>query len=141
MSKTLKTNDNTFYGHKISDYGIEHHRVDYGTLASVGNLILCNDIPDIDPEIFENEVNGSYWNKLSDIYHPDDLGEDQDPDDLEPAEIYQYFLIDDEFASVIKYWTNDLILYSNKFRKNVWCIEHYGTGWDYVLTSIKIEEE
>lgn len=33
-----------FYGHKISDYGLEHHRVDYRTLAQAFDAVMCNDI-------------------------------------------------------------------------------------------------
>ena len=33
-----------FYGNKISDYGLEHNRVDYGTLAKAFDAVLNNEI-------------------------------------------------------------------------------------------------
>jgi DNA repair ATPase RecN len=47
---------NTFYGQKISEYGIEHNRVDYRALAASFDAVLCNDIT----KLFYGDVNGEY---------------------------------------------------------------------------------
>lgn len=36
-----------FYGEEISEYGIANRRVDYGTLARLGDMALCNNIPNV----------------------------------------------------------------------------------------------
>ena len=124
MSKTLKTNDNTFYGQKISDYGIEHHRVDYGTLAKIGSSMLCNEIAEIDPEIWDNVENGSL--------------EDENGNEVE---IFQLYIIDGYLCRILERWTDELILWSPKSGLCVWCIKHCGIDWDYVLTDIEVEED
>ena len=120
----FKTSDNTFYGNKISAYGIENHRVDYETLGNTGNKVLCTGIPDIDPSIWENIEHGSLWDE-----------------DGEPIEIYQYYLIDERLKSILEEWTDEIILYSEMLGAYVWGIPFWGTSWDYVLTDIEIEEE
>ena len=90
-----------------------------------GSLILFNEIHEIDPdfneyeEMEENE-NGNY------------------PD------IYQYFLT--SWNANYVYWLKDrfpelIIAYSDKLNMWVLCVDHYGTGWDYVWTECKLPEE
>ena len=50
-----------FYGNKISDYGLEHKRVDYRTLSKAFEGVLCNNIVEVDPYIFDNEESGSFY--------------------------------------------------------------------------------
>lgn len=45
-----------FYGNEISDYGVEHNRVDYRALAKSFDLVLCNDIT----KLFYSTVNNEY---------------------------------------------------------------------------------
>lgn len=49
-----------FFGNEISSYGLENKRVDYATLAKAFDAVLCNNIPQADPSIFENIVSGSF---------------------------------------------------------------------------------
>jgi len=58
--KTVWTS-NYFCGNKISDYGIEHKRVDYATLAKSFDCVLANDLMNKTADI-------GYW----DIYSGDD---------------------------------------------------------------------
>lgn len=44
-----------FYGNKISDYGIEHKRLDYGTLAKAFDCVLNNSIIGFMPDYWEKE--------------------------------------------------------------------------------------
>ena len=44
MKHNVKMMGQYFYGQKISDYGLEHNRVDYGTLARAFDCVLNNEI-------------------------------------------------------------------------------------------------
>lgn len=52
-------------------------------------------------------------------------------------EIYQYYIISDAGAKILSEWTDELVLYNDDLDINLWCVTHYGTAWDYVLTNIK----
>ena len=45
-----------FYGHQISEYGLQNGYVDYRTLAKCGDMILCNDIT----KLFYSTINNEY---------------------------------------------------------------------------------
>lgn len=49
-------NKKYFYGNEISEYGVQHNRVDYATLAKAFDAVLCNDIT----KLFYSTVNGEY---------------------------------------------------------------------------------
>lgn len=53
-------------------------------------------------------------------------------------EIFQYFIVSDNGAEIIKQYTNDPLFYNEELDIYVWGITHYGTGWDYVLTDVKL---
>lgn len=57
----------------------------------------------------------------------------------EPREIFQYYIISDYSAEILKDWTNEIIYYIPVLDIYVWGVTHFGTSWDYVLTDIKIE--
>lgn len=128
-----------FYGNKISEYGLENGYVDYRTLAKCGDMVLCNNIPrlyyrDLDGEYIEPEqVNGYIDNSeeierleeekdelLSLLYEEeneekenelnikiDELQREQE----EQEEIFQYYIIDDQLADILKEWTNEIVYY------------------------------
>lgn len=54
-------------------------------------------------------------------------------------EIFQYFIISDSGADLLKDLTNEILFYLHALDVYVWGVTHYGTSWDYVLTNIKIE--
>ena len=132
-----------FCGNKISDYGLEHKRVDYGTLAKAFDAVLCNDITklfyrNINNEYMEPEqVNGYIDNsdKIEELQEQIEELEEQD----NQQEIYQYYIISDSGAELIKKYTNDPLYYIEYLDIYVWGVTHYGTSWDYVLTDIIIE--
>lgn len=49
-------NKKYFYGNEISDYGVQHNRVDYATLSKAFDAVLCNSIT----ELFYSTINGDY---------------------------------------------------------------------------------
>lgn len=120
MSTTWTSN--YFFGNEVSDYGKEHKRIDYATLAKSFQHILNNDI-----------VGATGWD-----YWDIENGDLFDDDDNE-TEIFQYFIIDDNGAEILKDYTDEIVMYNNELGMYVWGVTHWGTSWDYVLTDIKIE--
>ena len=158
-----------FYGNKISEYGLKNGYVDYRTLAKCGDMILCNDITklfynEIEPEQVNGNIDNSdeidelqekideltaEYRATDDEQREKELQEQIDTlqekiNDLEyeqdsPPEIYQYYIIDDNLAEILKKWTDEIIYYIDYLDIYVWGVTHFGTSWDYVLTNIKIE--
>lgn len=163
-----------FCGNKISRYGLENGRVDYGTLAKSFDAVLNNEIINVFPEYWEKE-NGWIDNsdEIEEIQEEiealeekrDTLEEEQDDDendaeierleneiqekeeeierleeeqDYEP-EIFQWYIVSDYGAKILKDYTNEILYYNEKLDMCLWGVDHYGTAWDYVLTDIKIE--
>ena len=157
-----------FYGNKISNYGREHGFVDYATLAKSFDAVLNNNIvQSIGWENWETE-NGYfeyYEDSEGNTYDYDSAQEkieeleerqselDEDSEEFEELqseidelndphyeEIYQYFIIDDNGADILKRETNEIVLYNAELDMYVWCVTHWGTSWDYVLTNIPCEK-
>ena len=80
----------------------------------------------------ENEI-GEEIDKLQDKI--DELQDEQD----NPPEIFQYYIISDNLASILQELTNEIVYYIESLDIYVWGITHWGTSWDYVLTNIKID--
>lgn len=53
-------------------------------------------------------------------------------------EIYQYFIVSNNGAEIIKQYTDDPLFYNEELDMYVWGITHYGTSWSYVLTDIQL---
>ena len=158
-----------FYGNAISEYGLKNGYVDYRTLAKCGDMVLCNDITklfynEIEPEQVNGNIDNSdeidelqekideltaEYRATDDEQREKELQEQIDTlqekiNDLEyeqdsPPEIYQYYIIDDNLAEILKKWTDEIIYYIDYLDIYVWGVTHFGTSWDYVLTNIKIE--
>lgn len=143
-----------FYGNEISEYGVKNNRVDYRALAKSFDAVLCNDITKlfystINGEYIEPEIiNGHYYyyeNENGDILSPfawDDLNDDEKNtfDEME-NEIFQYYIVNAAGYRILSDYTNEIIFYIEALDMYIWGVTHYGTGWDYVLTDIKIEED
>ena len=83
------------------------------------NYILCNNITD-DETIWDN----MRFNEFN--------------EDGDPIEIYQYFMTDASLDDV-EYLEKTFGLkftYSDKLDCFILCVDHYGTGWDYVSCEI-----
>lgn len=114
-----------FYGNKVSDYGIENGYVDYRTLAKAFDAVMNNDIIQKTCEI-------GYWDIVS--------GNDYDEETDSYAEIYQYFIVDDNGAEILQE-AEEIVFYNEELDMYVWGVTHWGTSWDYVLTDIKIVKD
>lgn len=157
-----------FYGNEISQYGIENGRVDYGTLAKCFNCVLANDIISKTHGIGEWEtiLGYDYYFELDgDRYTPDEASEkieelenmidelenegseeneeqidelQEQIDELENPiykDFYQFYIVDDIEALRE---AGETVLENEELGLYIWCVDHWGTSWDYVLTDIKI---
>lgn len=157
-----------FFGNEISKYGQENHRVDYRTLAKAFDAVLNNNI--VSATGWENweTVNGyneyaedsdgneySYSEAQDRIEELREEQEELDEDseryteieedircleDIRYSEIFQYFIISDNGAEILKEYTDEIVLYNSELNMYVWGVTHYGTSWDYVLTDIPCGE-
>lgn len=121
----LTMHSDYFYGNKVSDYGIENGYVDYRTLAKAFDAVMNNDIIQKTCEI-------GYWDIVS--------GNDYDEETDSYAEIYQYFIVDDNGAEILQE-AEEIVFYNEELDMYVWGVTHWGTSWDYVLTDIKIVKD
>lgn len=156
-----------FYGHEVSPYGVENGRVDYRTLASCFDAILNNGIIEATAEIgYWEQVSGTVDNseyidelseqidELTDLITYDSTEEQDEEtsrkiDDIrdkidelereqeEPAEIFQYFIVSDNALPLLEE-ANEIVYHNDTLDMNVWGVTHWGTSWDYVLTSIEL---
>ena len=53
-------------------------------------------------------------------------------------DIFQYFIVSDQGAEMIKQYTEDPLFYNETLDMYVWGITHYGTAWSHVLTDVKL---
>lgn len=117
--RTIRMYEGKVFGEKVSEYGLAKGYLDYHTLAKmVGNRILNNYIMKFVG--FEN------WELV--------LGDEEDGD------IYQYYIITDPGFELLKDLTDEIVYYNEELDMFLWCITHFGTSWDYVLTDIRLEE-
>ena len=158
-----------FYGNKISEYGIENKRLDYKTLAQAFDAVLNNTIIsathgvayweqehgfiDNSEEIKALEEEREELQTRFDNYEFDEKSEeyaritdiDSEIEELEEEEqdchpeIFQYYIVSDNGAEIIKEFTNDPLFYNETLDMYVWGVTHWGTSWDYVLTDTILE--
>lgn len=137
-----------FYGNEVSDYGLKNGYVDYRALAKSFDAVLVNDITKLFYAKFDGEynevivVNGDetlYYSKSQDDFIDYDDIDDWDDIQEQTQEVYQYYIISDNGANILKDLTNELVYYMPVLDVYVWGVTHFGTAWDYVLTDIKIE--
>ena len=119
-----------FYGNKISEYGIASRRLDYHTLAKAFDAVLVNDIT----KLFYSTVNGEYVEPEQENGYIDNIEEIEAKRD-----IYQYYIISDNGARIIKEYTNDPVYYLPVLDCYVWGVTHFGTMWSGVLTDVVLE--
>lgn len=62
----------------------------------------------------------------------------EEEEDSHNQEIFQYYIISDNGAEIIKQYTDDPLFYNEELDMYVWGVTHWGTSWDYVLTDIKL---
>lgn len=106
------------YGEQVSQYGLENGYLDYLTLSKIVGPTIMNNY--LRAETMED------WEIVA-----GDLGE---------SEIYQDYIISEYGYEFLANYTDELVFYNERLHIYVWGISHFGTGWDYVLTNIKLVE-
>lgn len=163
--KKMEKKQKYYYGNPISEYGLENGCVDYATLAKCFDAVLNNDIMSLTYDIGsweqvsgivdnsdeideleekkeeleeENENNQSQIveNEINEIN--EQIEELESEQRYEP-EVFQWFIVDDWGARLLQQETNEIVYYNETLDMYLWGVTHYGTSWDYVLTSIKID--
>lgn len=112
-----------FYGNKASDYAIQHGYLDYATLAKAFDAVLNNDI-------MRNTCNIGEWECVSGFGFNEDEQE-------ELPDTYQHFIVSNKGAEILEE-IDEILFYNETLNMYVWGVTHLGTGWDYVLTGIKL---
>ena len=113
-----------FMGFEVSEYAKKNGYVDYGTLAKCFDAVLCNEM-------------GKRLGDTMDLVHGTDYDEETDSF----ADVYQYFIIDNQGYELLKEYTDEIVYYDSELDIYVWGVTHYGTSWSYVLTDIKLEDQ
>ena len=98
-------------------------------------LILCNDITEIDNSVYENQRFSNWINW--------ETGEECDADDEKATEvdIYQWYLTDctEDAVKFLEKHFGLLFTYSDLLDLYVLCVDHFGTGWEYVEVETDLE--
>jgi hypothetical protein len=130
----------------------------------ITDAVLCNNITEVDPEIFYNQETGFYT--YEELYNDklEELKEDykeelkENPNKLEELEseaetfadneqynyeFYQYFIIDLsgyslELLKELNQHTLQ-IMYSEKLDVYILGVGHWGTSWDYIGSDFKLK--
>ena len=92
-----------------------------------------NEVMERDEDYEENHVYIAMNENISRI--------DEEIEALEDAhyeEIFQYYIISDNGAGILKDYTDEIVFYNEALDMYVWGVTHYGTSWSYVLTDIKL---
>ena len=109
------------------------------------DMVLCNNIQEVDPEIFGNIEIGSLY------YYTDEDGNEYTEEEYDNDEtgkihqcendIYQYFIVDLRYGDIeyIKNTYGDCVIlaYSNLLDVYVLMVDHFGTSWKGVMTDIE----
>lgn len=152
-----------YYGNAISEYGLENGRVDYETLAKCFDSVLNDDIMQLTYDIGSwKQISGIIDNtdEIEELEEKRDELEEQNEnspsqileneineinDKIEDFEreqgnqdVFQWYIVDDWGAKLLQD-INQIVYYNETLNIYLWGITHYGTSWDHVLTSIKID--
>lgn len=144
-----------FYGNEASEYAKEQGYLDYATFAKAFDAVLANDVISKTYDIgFWKQENGFIDNQeeIEELQEKlEELQEDSEEfteiqeriEELEyqqerHPDIYQYFIVSNNGAKLIKEYTNDPLYYNEELDIYVWGVTHYGTFWDYVLTDVEL---
>ena len=111
-----------FEGNKVSQYGIDNGYVDYRTLAKAFDCVMNN-------SIITNTQDIGYWEEYN--------GSEYDPETDKYTDVFQYFIISEYGAELLRDMTDEIVWYNDALDMYVWGVTHWGTSWDYVLTDIR----
>ena len=152
-----------FCGNKVSEYGQEHNRVDYATFAKAFDAVLNNGIMSTleNAGYYFEQVGGMVDNseeieelqeQIDELEELDEITEevqekidalqeqiDELEEEQEPGEVFQWFIVSDNAVDILE-MNNEIVYYCEEVDMYLWGVTHWGTGWDYVLTDIRYDE-
>ena len=137
----------SYYGCKVSRYGLENGKVDYACLReAIGGCVLCNNM---EKRLFETleHVSGELYSYYDiDNGYEEITREEAEELDMccieeEQIDIYQWYIITDSGAQLLMRETDEIVFYDEELDVYVWAVTHWGTSWDYVLTNIDLREK
>ena len=142
----------TYYGCKVSQEGLKYGLVDYACLKkAIGGCVLCNAMQDrlyqtmdvySDPDtLFKIKYTEEEFEGNEDLKEEYEDYYEYFEENKEMYDIYQWYIITDSGAQLLKEQTDEIVFYDEELNIYVWGITHWGTGWDYVLTNIKLREK
>ena len=130
---------------KMGDYEKEQGYASYRTIVEyyVGDIVLCNNIVEIDESVYDNlllnEEERYYNENGEEITEEEYYNDDNAYCETNTPEIFQWYLCN------LTQWEKEqaekaglILSYSDKLGCDVLCVDHWGTSWDYVLTSVKL---
>ena len=113
----------------LNEKELKTGRVSYKRLVDcyVGDIVLCNNITEVDDEIWDNVDESNLI--------------DEDGDEINDLDIYQYYICNvSEWAKEQLKGTGVILSYSKVLDCDVLMVQHWGTSWDYVMTDIEWTE-
>ena len=132
-------------GSDMGEYEKDQGYASYRTIVSryIGDIVLCNNIIDVDPSVFDNlliESNEKYYNENGEEITEEEYYNDSNAYcETNDTEIYQYYLCN------VSQWEKEhaeaaglILSYSDMLDCDILCVDHFGTSWDYVLTDVKL---
>lgn len=126
-------------------YDIGHWEQEHGYIDNLDEIDeLNNSIWDIRwemKELYDNDLeNSNEYEKLQEqLEELQEQLEELEHEQEYQHEIFQYYIVSDNGAKIIKEFTNDPLFYNEALDMYVWGVTHYGTSWDYVLTDTVLE--
>lgn len=129
---------------KMGEYEKEHGHASYRTIIDLfaGDIVLCNEIINADPSVWDNMEGGCYYINTTtgeevseEEYNNDTTGEIEQ----EFTDIYQYYVCNlSDYEKERLQQAGVILSYSDLLSLDVICVDHWGTSWDYVLTNVKL---
>lgn len=108
------------------------------------DMILCNNILEVDEGCIDNLICGSFYDYLDEdgnYVTKEDYDNDMEGKiEEQPKDFYQYFIVtpyyDEEWMQ--EHYGDDItLMYSDKLDNYILAVDHFGTSWTYVPTSIE----
>ena len=111
------------------------------------DFILCNNIPEIDPSVFDNMRFSLYRDDDDQDDDEDNYDDEKDTPSYElhhpdcDREIFQWYLTNcsDEDVAFLEEHFGLLFTYSDTLELYVLCVDHFGTSWSYVHCDTDLE--
>lgn len=117
--KSIRMYDGKVFGIEVSAYAKEKGYLDYRTLARMlEDVILNNSLRAATLGIIgEWEIVAGEFDKA----------------------VLQDFIISRYGFEVLKEYTDELVFYNDELNVYIWAVSHWGTGWAYELTNVRLE--